>query len=153
MKHIEGKLVVRDGWVCAEKDERNVANCRVGGWESEEAEANARRVAACWNACDGTHNEALERGLEGHPQPVLNLAMVNQSLMEQRQELVEALRQADRLFTEALPKFNWAASFLDANAIQLLNETPRRVKELLAQYSEGRVYLKDLATNTPEGHA
>lgn len=43
--------------------------------------------------------------------------------------LVErAFLQTLRLFEEALPKFNWGASALDANAIQLLNETPGLVR-------------------------
>lgn len=41
------------------------------------------------------------------------------------------LERCLRLFDEALPKFNWGASFLDANAIQLLNEVPREVRALL----------------------
>lgn len=45
----------------------------------------------------------------------------------------EALKLALRLCEEALPKFNWGASFLDANAIQLLNTVPAAIKEALAQ--------------------
>lgn len=41
--------------------------------------------------------------------------------------LIEALEAAKRLFDEALPKFNWGASFLDANAIELLNTVPVKV--------------------------
>lgn len=40
----------------------------------------------------------------------------------------EALKLARRMIKEALPKFNWGASALDANAIQLLNETPRVIR-------------------------
>ncbi len=39
----------------------------------------------------------------------------------------EALRMTQRLFDEALPKFDWGRSALDANAIALLNEVPRQV--------------------------
>lgn len=46
-------------------------------------------------------------------------------------ELRETLRQADKLCVEALPKFNWAASPLDANAIKLLNEVPREIQRVL----------------------
>lgn len=46
-------------------------------------------------------------------------------------ELIAALRRAERLFNEALPKFNWSASTLDANAIQLLNEVPGEVHAAL----------------------
>lgn len=47
------------------------------------------------------------------------------------QALTEGLESCDRLFNEALPKFNWGASALDANAISLLNEVPLKVRALL----------------------
>jgi len=47
-------------------------------------------------------------------------------------ELEAALRGAKRLFDEALPKFDWGRSALDANAIKLLNEVPRLVNLALA---------------------
>lgn len=37
-------------------------------------------------------------------------------------QLIESNTLALRIIDEALPKFNWGASALDANAIQLLNE-------------------------------
>jgi hypothetical protein len=43
----------------------------------------------------------------------------------------KALELAHRLCTEALPKFNWAASALDANAIDLLNRAPMAVHAAL----------------------
>ena len=49
------------------------------------------------------------------------------NLLAQLAEAQDALQAAQRLFKEALPKFNWGASFLDANAIQLLNEVPAKV--------------------------
>ena len=49
------------------------------------------------------------------------------TLRAQLAEAQDALQAAQRLFKEALPKFNWGASFLDANAIQLLNEVPAKV--------------------------
>ena len=48
-------------------------------------------------------------------------------LTAQLAEAQDALQAAQRLFEEALPKFNWGASFLDANAIQVLNEVPAKV--------------------------
>lgn len=45
----------------------------------------------------------------------------------------KALTAALRLCDEALPKFNWAASALDANAIQLLNEVPGQIREALGK--------------------
>lgn len=49
------------------------------------------------------------------------------ALIAERDQLRAAAVQAKRLFDEALPKFNWGASFLDANAIALLNEVPAQV--------------------------
>ena len=46
-------------------------------------------------------------------------------------DLLAALRLAQRLFDEALPKFNWGASALDANAIRLLNEVPIAVRKAI----------------------
>lgn len=46
---------------------------------------------------------------------------------------LKALKAAERLFKEALPKFNWGASALDANAIRLLNEVPDIVSDAIAR--------------------
>jgi hypothetical protein len=49
-------------------------------------------------------------------------------------QLIEANKLAMRIIDEALPKFNWGASALDANAISLLNEgaiTIRATNELI----------------------
>ena len=50
-----------------------------------------------------------------------------------RADLLAACKAAQRLFDEALPKFNWGASALDANAIQLLNEVPRMVRAAITK--------------------
>ena len=52
-------------------------------------------------------------------------------------DMLEALKLCKRLIDEALPKFNWAKSALDANAIQLLNEVPKTVNNAI-QKAEGR---------------
>ena len=49
--------------------------------------------------------------------------------------LVRAARRADRMIREAFPRFNWGASALDANAIALLNETPRPLQAALAPFA------------------
>lgn len=46
-------------------------------------------------------------------------------------KLEAALQLALRTFDEVLPKFNWGASALDANAIQLLNEAPLSIRAAL----------------------
>lgn len=44
----------------------------------------------------------------------------------------EALTEANKLFTEVLPKFNWGKAFLSAADIMVLNRTPNLVREALA---------------------
>ena len=67
----------------------------------------------------------------------------NAHILAQLAEDQDALQAAQRLFKEALPKFNWGASFLDANAIRLLNEVPAKVDAAIA------LYLQTLAVVTP----
>ena len=57
----------------------------------------------------------------------------NAQLIAAAPELFEALEAAYKLFDEALPKFNWGASALDGNAIQLLNQVPRKVEAAIAK--------------------
>lgn len=52
--------------------------------------------------------------------------------------LVEALKRSQELFEKALPKFNWGSSFLNAEAIRLLNDVPIEVAKALAVASETR---------------
>ena len=63
----------------------------------------------------------------------LNAATTNQA----------TLARVTRLFEEALPKFNWGASALDANAIQLLNEVPGEVRAALDANEKLIKELKD----------
>lgn len=48
-----------------------------------------------------------------------------------------ALTLAKRMCDEALPKFDWGASALDANAIDLLNRTPAAIKQALTRLAQG----------------
>ena len=59
-----------------------------------------------------------------HNQPGVNM-QANQ------QEMLAALLSAQKLFDEALPKFNWGASCLDARAISLLNTVPNQVRKAI----------------------
>ncbi len=54
-------------------------------------------------------------------------------MVESHQRLLAALKQAERMIDEALPKFNWGDSFLDADAITLLNEAPIAVKAAIRE--------------------
>jgi hypothetical protein len=57
----------------------------------------------------------------------------NARLIAAAPELYEALEVAHRLCAEALPKFNWGKSALDANAIDLLNRAPLAISAALAK--------------------
>jgi hypothetical protein len=48
------------------------------------SQANARRLAACWNACEGLHTESLERD-----KPLADQLV---DALNQRDELLEALQ-------------------------------------------------------------
>lgn len=54
------------------------------------SDINARRLVACWNACDGIRTEALEHRAHLLKAENDQLAMLN----AQRDELLEALKQA-----------------------------------------------------------
>lgn len=51
---------------------------------------------------------------------------------EQFAQVLNALKYADGMNTNALPMFNWGASALDADAIQSLNEAPGEVRKAIA---------------------
>jgi len=61
------------------------------------------------------------------------MTSLNDATAESCEEILETLEQVNRLYEEALPKFNWGASALDANAIDLLNTTGIRVTRLLSK--------------------
>lgn len=61
----------------------------------------------------------------------LTVEAVQRLLDNQPSETVAALLAARDLCREALPKFNWGASALDANAIKLLNEVPSQIENAL----------------------
>ena len=82
--------------------------------EHPEMRANAARIVACVNACAGIPTEQLESGSVA--------------------QLIGAAKHAERVEREALPKLNWGASVLDANAIDLLNRMPGIVRAALAPF-------------------
>lgn len=80
----------------------------------EEQRANARRVVACWNACEAISTESLETELS----TVTAWSRTATSLiatMTQRDDLLEALKQA-RLYVagEAVPTKAHALEIIDA---------------------------------------
>lgn len=65
--HTQGGVIAVGAWVEAIRDDAaDLCNCdpasmgQSGMRSDEETRANARRIAACWNACDGISTDALE---------------------------------------------------------------------------------------------
>lgn len=58
-------------------------------FHNDERNANARRLAACWNACDGIPTEDLIKK-EGDPAPIFSMLM---EAMKERDELLAALKE------------------------------------------------------------
>jgi hypothetical protein len=52
-------------------------------------------------------------------------------------EIMDTLWLCKKLVDEALPKFNWGASALDAEAIQILNEAPKVLNTTLDRLVKG----------------
>jgi hypothetical protein len=75
-------------------------NTRTGGRkDANEVEANARRIAACVNACAGISTALLEQG----SRPAMSAAYL--SVKAQRNELLEALQN----LVDGLDKTNWSS--------------------------------------------
>lgn len=53
------------------------------------------------------------------------------------EQLLVALKAAERMIDVALPQFNWGASCLSAEAIALLNETPGVVRAAIRRAEAG----------------
>lgn len=71
-----------------------------------------------------------------HPEECLDctralIDALEPALKKERAEVRATLERTQRLFDEALPKFDWGKSPLDANAICLLNEVPGEVRAMI----------------------
>lgn len=77
---------LKAGWIEVAEWDSYVA--LAGGLNSGNAEANARRIVACVNACEGISTENLEYGL-----PVKELVQQCNEAIWQRDELLAALEE------------------------------------------------------------
>jgi hypothetical protein len=57
-------------------------------------------------------------------------------MKEFKQRVIELLTQVQRMNKEALTKFDWGKSYLDQNAIMLLNNVPIAVDTMLVELTE-----------------
>lgn len=66
----------------------------------EPSEEDARRLVACWNACEGLSTDALER-LHTLDRARVEIDVIRAQAIAQRDELLEALKLADCLLSGA----------------------------------------------------
>lgn len=86
-QHTQGRLVVRGGYsIYAADGKTPVADACLDNSVAAHDEANARRLVACWNACDGISTEALE-----------HLGTLDRARVQQDVIRAEAISQRDEL--------------------------------------------------------
>lgn len=110
MKHTQTKLRVGEKYPCdIYADRAGQAIARTVNPQTEgEDEANARRLAACWNACEGISTENLEAN-----NSVKALAENYNSAKALLEELLEELKN----IANATPR-NWGAPLNDTASFQ-----------------------------------
>lgn len=93
-EHTKGKLIVRGGFsIYAEDGKTPVADTCLTNSVPANDEANARRLVAAWNACDGVSTDNLENNL-----PVKELAHRYNAALAER----DSLRAVNADLLEAL---------------------------------------------------
>lgn len=86
-QHTPGRLTVRGGYsIYADDGKTPVADTCLTNSVPDNDEANARRLVACWNACEGIDTETLEKEPEMKKWVASYLERARQ-----RNELLEAL--------------------------------------------------------------
>lgn len=89
-KHTQGRLIVRCGYsIYADEGKTPVADTCLTASVPDNDEANARRLVACWNACEGISTEALERS-----DVIASMQGERRRLETQRDDLLAALKAA-----------------------------------------------------------
>jgi hypothetical protein len=64
--------------------------------------ANARRLVACWNACDGIPTEEIESGTAGFLHRYATVVDERDALVKERDELVAVIRSAQKAFEQGI---------------------------------------------------
>lgn len=75
--------------------------------------------------------QMIALALDPDPPHIVEILAKHARIEEAAPDMLAALKLAQRLVAEALPKFDWGKSALDANAIQLLNEVPIAINKAL----------------------
>ena len=91
-QHTPGRLIVRNGYSLYAADGKTpVADTCLTNSVPDNDEANARRLVACWNACEGISTDALER-LGTLDRARVDLDVIRAQAIAQRDELLALLR-------------------------------------------------------------
>jgi len=113
-------------------------------------EANARRLAACWNACDGLPQDALDGGWTA-----LGLSQHAKQLEDENVALKAEVKRLQEMLENFTSSAYWRLKDLEADALKVENEKLRKDAE---RYRWLRVadatMIKSLADEegmTPEG--
>lgn len=86
-----GRLTVRGGYsIYADDGKTPVADTCLTNSVPTNDEANARRLVACWNACEGLSTEFLAR-IDSIQAALTGQLVVTQALEAERDELLDAL--------------------------------------------------------------
>jgi hypothetical protein len=104
-----------------------------GEWYAED---RGERIVILSNECDYEVAELVvdqSGACSRHDEEMDENAAADAALITASPNMLRALEQVERLISEALPRFDWGRSALDANAIRLLNETPGVVAAALAK--------------------
>jgi len=94
--HTEGKLTISPDlrWIIGADGNRVASTGGALTRSLEQNEANARRLVACWNACDGLPQDALDGGwtASGLSKFAHGLEISLERMAKERDELVSVLR-------------------------------------------------------------
>lgn len=106
-EHTQGRLHVHHdhGWLVVTDEKENLYLKVVKGLGTSIDLANARRLVACWNVCEGLSTEVLESILTMGDTMKSRFAMrdkVELDMQQQRYDLIEALKELDRAYVNLL---------------------------------------------------
>ena len=114
--HTQGRLVYQensDVYTHILRDAEGRFILQLSQDASGQSEVNARRFAACWNACDGLSSKELE----ALPVPFAELALGE--LLRTRAELAAARALLDEVFKDVDPETNAQDALFDRISVFL----------------------------------
>jgi hypothetical protein len=101
-----------------------------GFWDDGNVEPHVEMVSVISPKSKHMNTEICAMRIKGK-------GLANATLIAAAPEMLMALKAVLVMVEKALPKFNWGASALDAQAIRLLNETPGHVRRAILK-AEGK---------------